>query len=80
MGWCSATAIFDGLVKALEESNAEEDQKIDIASAVAMHLIDGDWDCVEDSEYIKVPWVRRALMAADYDLRESCPQCGHELT
>ena len=59
MGWCSATSIFDATIDALDEaletSNAEEDQKITIAHAVAKRLAEqlweGDWDCESDSDH-----------------------------
>ena len=80
MGWCSATAIFDSLVRELIENhthNTDEDQMIEIVSPLARTLLSGDWDCVEDSAYIDVPWVREALIRAGVELHMPCPTCGH---
>jgi len=80
MGWCSATTIFDALVGELvnhHAGNTDEAQMMDMVVPLARVLLEGDWDCVEDSAYIDVPWVREALIRAGVELHMPCPTCGH---
>jgi len=54
MGWCSATYIFDQVVKALKEDG----DKKDAITQLIVALEDGDWDCQADSDYYDDPEIQ----------------------
>jgi hypothetical protein len=47
MGWCSATYIFDEIVKALKDGG----DKKEAIKQLIIALEDEDWDCQSDSVY-----------------------------
>lgn len=66
MGWCSATEIMDALVESVDKvaremsgpaagepeiTEAVDDLIRPIVARVAAALRDGDWDCIEESDY-----------------------------
>jgi hypothetical protein len=82
MGWCSATSIFDAVIRELEQhpSNIDDDQKEDIAFGLAQVLERGDWDCADESDYLDLLYVRKALRRAGFHIPEPvCPSCGRIL-
>jgi hypothetical protein len=82
VGWCSATSIFDAVIREIEQhrSTIDEAHKEDIAYSTAFELSKADWDCADESQYLNLPYVRRALRRAGYDIPENvCPTCGREL-
>ena len=50
MGWCSGTAIFDGVMDAVLPV-LEPERIPAVVERVAEILWDGDWDCEGDSKY-----------------------------
>lgn len=69
MGWCSATEIMDTAIAAAEavadamldiaaappaHTNAAMDEALrTFVAALAVTLRDGDWDCIEESDYFE---------------------------
>lgn len=62
MGWCSATIIFDNVCDALiGEGNAKLEPR-EALKALALALLDGDWDCESDSAYWDHPIVKSVML------------------
>jgi hypothetical protein len=58
MGWCSATEIFDGVIK--EIIGKVDDETLNrIALRLGMELQNHDWDCECDSDYFDDPRLRK---------------------
>lgn len=52
MGWCSATDIFDTVIRSLEEdAGVQEETKKKVARTLYDSLTANDWDCESDSDY-----------------------------
>lgn len=62
MGWCSGTAIFDGVLDGVLEY-LPEDKVETVVESVANILWEGDWDCEMDSKYY---WLPEPVMKRKY--------------
>lgn len=61
MGFCSGTDIFDHVAKAVFNSSLSNDEQKEIITALVEALEDHDWDCHDDSAYIKHKVVHRVM-------------------
>jgi len=48
MGWCSGTRVFDAIVPAILDDDAD---KLEAIKTLIVELEDMDWDCQSDSDY-----------------------------
>lgn len=63
MGRCSATDVFDPVVKTiLYGADLGDHQKLIILKSLIDALEEYDWDCQSDSEYFDHELVRQAFM------------------
>lgn len=54
MGWCSATYIFDDVIRVLHENeDVDKETTMMVARVLYDSLTDGDWDCQDESDYFK---------------------------
>lgn len=72
MGWCSATDIFDPVVKHILSHNNKQsdDDKVAVIKVLIEALEAEDWDCQDDSAHYDAPLVRRAFREVHPDWEE----------
>ncbi len=58
MGWCSGTAVFDGMCEVILKDDSSPASKKKLLKALIRQLHKQDWDCEHDSEYWDHPLVR----------------------
>lgn len=69
MGFCSATRIFDDVMKVVhEELELSDGQEYTLIYTLMKSLEDMDWDCQWDSDYIDDPVVVRAMRALGHQV------------
>lgn len=70
MGWCSGTPIFDAVAKNILDSELSTERQFEIMRALTKAMYDGDWDCEDESRYIKHPVIQRVMRELNPDWYE----------
>ena len=62
MGWANGTDIFDAVAEKVLDLPVSDPDKYDVIRALANALRDGDWDTLDESNYIDDPIVAKVFV------------------